>query len=103
MLYYIVFAYLLLASVVGFAVCAADKRRAEKRMRRVPERTLFLLAAAGGSFGVLLGMLCLRHKTRHRSFTVGIPLILLAQIVLIVIFVYLYQQNKGGFLPWHSI
>jgi len=94
MLYLI--AYLLFASLAGFAMCAADKRRAEKRMHRIPERSFFLLAAAGGAFGVLIGMLFFRHKTRHRSFTIGIPAILLVHIAIIILLVYFYQQNMGG-------
>ena len=48
----------------------------------MPEKTLFLLAALGGSVGALIGMRVWRHKTLHRSFRIGIPLILAAQIVI---------------------
>ena len=71
-------------NVVAFAVYGADKRRAKKGKRRVPEKTLFLLAAIGGSLGAWAGMYAFRHKTRHRYFVWGIPAILAAQMALAV-------------------
>ena len=62
----------------------ADKHKARKKKWRIPERTLLLTAALGGSLGVLLGMYALRHKTLHRKFTIGVPVILAAQCLLAV-------------------
>ena len=78
----ILLVYLLMINVVTFLVYAADKRKAKKGKMRVPEKTLFLLAGIGGSIGALLGMQVLRHKTKHMSFVIGIPLILIVQILL---------------------
>ena len=58
---------------------ALDKRRAQLNQSRIPERTLFLLSVLGGSLGTLAGMQLWRHKTRHNSFRIGIPAILLIQ------------------------
>lgn len=79
-------------TAVGFLVMGLDKGIARKNgarsaqgkatRRRVPERTLFLIAALGGSLGVLAGMYLFRHKTKHKSFVFGVPLILAAQIAL---------------------
>lgn len=74
--------YLVIINALTFLIFGADKRRAVRDRRRVPERTLFLLAAIGGSVGALLGMYVFRHKTRHWTFCVGIPAILLLQIAL---------------------
>ncbi|OIJ11018.1 hypothetical protein BKP35_12940 [Anaerobacillus arseniciselenatis] len=60
-----------------------DKQRAIKGQWRVPERKFFILAIIGGSAGIFLGMKQFRHKTKHLSFKVGIPLIFLLQFVLI--------------------
>ena len=63
----------------------ANERRARSGKaprRRIPERTLFLLAALGGAPGALLGMYAFRHKTKHRAFTLGVPLLLAAQLAL---------------------
>ena len=76
--------YLAAVNVVAFAVYGADKRRAKKGKRRVPEKTLFLLAAIGGSPGAWAGMYAFRHKTRHWYFVWGIPAILVIQIALAV-------------------
>lgn len=58
-----------------------DKIKAKKKRWRIPEATLFLVAAVGGSIGSLIGMYTFRHKTKHMSFVVGMPLILAVQIV----------------------
>lgn len=73
----LLFGYLLLMSLVLFAFMGADKRRAKRRAWRVPERTLFWLAALGGGLGGVLGMLAFRHKTKHTSFCVGMPFLML--------------------------
>lgn len=73
--------YLPEISVVAFLLCAIDKACARRNAWRVPEATLLLSAALGGSVGLLLGMLLLRHKTRHKKFTIGVPLVLLAQVM----------------------
>lgn len=78
----ILLVYLLIINAVTFLVYAADKRKAKNGKLRVPEKTLFLLAGIGGSIGALLGMQVLRHKTKHMSFVIGIPLILIVQILL---------------------
>lgn len=74
--------YLLIINALGFALMLTDKYKARKNLWRIPESTLMLIAALGGSAGSLLGMYTVRHKTKHRKFTLGIPAILLAQLVL---------------------
>ena len=74
--------YLVLINLVLFCVMAIDKALAKKNRRRVPEATLFLLAILGGSPGGIAGMWTCRHKTKHVSFLVGFPLILILQIAL---------------------
>lgn len=79
--------WLLLINLVTFFVFGLDKLKAKRKVnkesvRRVPEKTLFLLAAIGGSIGALLGMKVWHHKTRHKSFWFGIPAILALQILI---------------------
>ncbi len=74
--------YLLLVNAAGFLLMHMDKAKARKKKWRIPERTLFLTALLGGSLGCLLGMYAFRHKTKHLSFTLGIPAILAVQIAL---------------------
>ena len=76
--------WLLVINAAGYVLMGEDKRRALVKARRIPEKALLLAAAAGGSLGVLLGMLSYHHKTRHKAFSLGVPGILLAQILLAV-------------------
>ncbi|MBQ3492146.1 MAG: DUF1294 domain-containing protein [Oscillospiraceae bacterium] len=75
--------YLLVVNAVGFAVMLYDKYLARNNLWRIPETTLFGIAVIGGSIGCLCGMYTVRHKTKHRSFTLGIPAILVTQILLV--------------------
>lgn len=74
--------YLLLINAAAFVLMLADKLKAQNGMWRIPERTLMGSALLGGSIGALMGMYLFRHKTRHPKFTVGIPAILIGQLVL---------------------
>ena len=75
---------LLLLNVVAVVAMGWDKFQAQRQGRRVPERTLFLLALGGGSVGCLAGMYGFRHKTQHRSFVWGMPAILLGHLALVL-------------------
>jgi len=80
---YAILIYLLLINLAGFLSMMIDKQKAKKSKWRIPERTLFLLAILGGSIGSNLGMQVFRHKTKHWYFVIGMPLILILQIVLV--------------------
>jgi len=71
--------YLLLINAVGFAIMLADKRRARKKLWRIPEATLMTVALLGGSAGCLIGMRVFHHKTKKPKFHLGIPAILTLQ------------------------
>ena len=72
--------FLLVMNLLGFVLMYSDKRRARRGQWRIRERDLFLAAIFGGSLGTILGMWLLRHKTKHRYFVLGMPLILLIQL-----------------------
>ena len=78
----IVLMWLVCINLFGFFQMFADKRRAKKDKWRIPEKRLFLVAAIGVSIGSILGMQVFRHKTKHKSFVIGMPAILVAQAVL---------------------
>lgn len=78
--------YLVVMNLVTFLVFGLDKWKAKRKekkesVRRVPEKTLFLLSALGGSMGALLGMKVFHHKTLHKAFRYGIPAILALQVI----------------------
>ena len=75
--------YLLAVNLFGFFLCFHDKRAAKKERWRTPEKNFFLTALLGGAIGVMLGMRCFHHKTKHWYFVVGIPAIFIAELALI--------------------
>lgn len=80
--------YLLIVNIIAFFLMGIDKRKAQTGAWRIPEKTLFLSAILGGGVGAIAGMQLFRHKTRHRSFVIGMPLILLAWVVLLAALIY---------------
>ena len=84
----LLFYYLIGINLLTFLIHGIDKWKAKKDKWRIPEATLLMLAALGGSIGALLGMSVFHHKTRHKKFIIGIPLILLAQVVLACFLVF---------------
>ena len=78
--------YLLVVNLITFFLYGIDKRRAVRKAWRIPESVLIGFAAIGGSVGAFLAMLVFRHKTKHAKFTVGVPLILVAQIFAAIAF-----------------
>ena len=78
--------YLLIVNAAGFLVMTLDKLLAKKKAWRIPERTLMMLAAIGGSIGVWSAMYSVRHKTRHIKFYLGVPAILAAQVGIVLFF-----------------
>lgn len=72
--------YLAAINVVTFIVYGIDKLKAKKGKWRIPEASLLLLAIIGGSIGAWCGVKVWHHKTRHKKFKYGIPLIVAIQI-----------------------
>ena len=70
-------------SLVAVILTVSDKIKAKRSAWRVPEATLLIVSALGGSVAMLLTMLLIRHKTKHLKFMLGIPIIILLQIPLV--------------------
>ncbi len=79
-----IFIYLLVINVVTFFVYGIDKFKARRGKWRIFEATLLLLSAIGGSVGAWCGMKVWHHKTMHKKFKYGVPVIFILQIVLAV-------------------
>ena len=76
----------LLINAVSFTVFGLDKLLAIRHRRRIPEATLLMLALLFGAAGELLAMVFFRHKTLHKKFYIGLPLILVLQIAAVIYF-----------------
>ena len=90
----VVLIYLLTVNAAAFLMMLLDKRFAVHGQWRIPEKTLFLLAVLGGSLEGCLAMRLFHHKTRHRSFAVGFPLLLVVQAVALILLIHF------GYLQW---
>jgi uncharacterized membrane protein YsdA (DUF1294 family) len=87
------FIYLLIINAVNFFSMGYDKQQAKKGLRRIPEKRLFTYAAVGGALGGWLGMLNWRHKTKHMSFVLGFPALLVVNVICMY-WVFLYLNWK---------
>ena len=76
--------YLIIINIIGFLAMFIDKRKAENHKWRIPEKTFFLITLIGGGVGTIAGMYVFRHKTKKYKFTIGLPLILILEIVWII-------------------
>ena len=86
----IFFAYLAIISLISMIVCIYDKKISKRGnvKLRIPEKTLFIWSALGGAVVMYITMQIIRHKTKHPSFMIGIPVIIVLQAVLIGVLLY---------------
>lgn len=91
-IYKIATLYILLISFLTMIITISDKIRARKSKRRIPEITLFLLAFLGGSVSEYITMKLIRHKTLHKRFMIGLPVIIIFQFSIIILFI-LWQKG----------
>lgn len=83
---HLVIHYFFILNLVSFLLMGLDKYKARRHAWRIQEKTFFLLAICGGAIGCLLGIYLFRHKTKHAKFTLGMPVILILQFVLLFYF-----------------
>ncbi len=83
-------AYVLVVSAIAVLLTVVDKRNARLHRWRIPERTLFFAALCGGSAAMWITMRLIRHKTKHKRFMLGLPVIFLLQCLLF------YMVVKNG-------
>lgn len=86
---------LIVMNVIGYTLMGIDKRRAIQGKWRISEKALFTCAACFGSFGVYAGMQQFRHKTKHWSFKIVIPGLMVVQALMIS---YVVQTINRGLI-----
>ena len=80
--------YLAVVNIISAIVCFTDKILAIKHKQRIREKTLFLFSIVGGSVGMFFAMHLCRHKTKHKRFMIGIPIIIILQFALLTILIH---------------
>ena len=83
---YLLFYYLIFINFLALMAFAVDKYRARRNKWRIPEKSLMTLAIIGGSLGCFLGMHLFKHKKQKIKFFLGVPVIMILQIVLVYMF-----------------
>ena len=88
----IFFAYVAVVSLCSIVACIYDKKISKRNnvKLRIPEKSLFIWSAVGGSVAMFITMRLIRHKTKHLSFMIGIPAIILVQAALVFALVYFH-------------
>ncbi len=86
--------YFIGISLISILVCLYDKviSKRERVELRIPEKTLLILSALGGSAAMYVTMQIIHHKTRHKKFMIGIPVILVIQIILVILYFYFIAE-----------
>ncbi len=79
--------YLIIINIITFLSMLLDKKKAEKGKWRTKESTLIILALIGGSIGEIIGMFVWHHKTQKFKFLIGVPMIIVLQILIIILLV----------------
>lgn len=85
---HVVLAYFITVNVLGLVLFGIDKWKAKHDKWRISEATLLSLTAIGGSIGAWVGMKVWHHKTMHKKFKYGIPLVIVLQFVLLLFTLY---------------
>lgn len=76
--------YLIFINIMGLLSMYLDKYFSKNNMYRISEKSLFFIAILGGSIGGIIGMYQFRHKTKHKQFTIGLPIILFIQLIILM-------------------
>jgi len=82
-IYFISF-YLAVINIVSIVFTVVDKKAAIKRKRRISEKTLILLAALGGGIAMYITMIGISHKTKHKKFMIGIPVVVTIEAMMLI-------------------
>ena len=87
------FIYFAALSIISVIVCVSDKQRARRGKWRVSEAALFTLSLLGGAVAMLFTMKSIHHKTRHKRFMIGLPLIIILQLAVLIFTVFVLDKK----------
>lgn len=92
--FFIYIFYFILINVVGYFVMKVDKAKARAGKNRIPENILFSISILGGSLGTILAMKRSRHKKKKKSFSVGVPVMLAVNVIMLIFLIYMLYMSK---------
>lgn len=81
-IFYVIAGYIVFMNVTAFFMFGIDKKRAKKRGKRISEKSLMRVCFWGGALGAMLGMSIFAHKTKHKKFSISIPVMFVIQLIL---------------------
>ena len=80
--------YIVIINIIGLLAMYIDKQKAKRGSWRIPENTLFIITAIGGGIGTIAGMYLFRHKTKKWTFKIGLPVLLILDILIVLYFAF---------------
>ena len=83
-MFIVIAAYIAVLSLMAIAMMKIDKRQAQQKGQRIPEKNLWRVALFGGGIGAYIGMMAFRHKTKHTNFRIGFLMLAILQVALLV-------------------
>jgi len=89
----ILIGYFIIIGLIGFTLMGLDKKRSQKGQWRVPEKRFWIIGLLGGGIGLYLGMQTYHHKTKHKTFTIGMPFVILFNVICYGYSVYLIMSK----------
>ena len=90
---YILIGYIIIINIISFFIMLYDKKQAIYHNFRISEKTIFIVSLLLGGIGTYVGMYAFRHKTKHLKFTIGIPIVIILNIISVFyIFNYLISS-----------
>lgn len=90
---YILIGYIIIINIISFFIMLYDKKQALYHNFRISEKTIFIVSLLLGGIGTYVGMYVFRHKTKHLKFTIGIPIVIILNIISVFyIFNYLISS-----------
>lgn len=91
---YILIGYIIIINIISFFIMLYDKKQAIYHNFRISEKTIFIVSLLLGGIGTYVGMYVFRHKTKHLKFTIGIPIVIILNIISVFyIFNYLITHK----------
>ena len=87
--------YIVIINIIGFLAMYIDKQKAKRGSWRIPENTLFIITAIGGGIGTIAGMYLFRHKTKKWTFKIGLPVLLILDILIVLYFIIKWDVKNG--------